>query len=437
MNESLAPRAGLRRSASAEGARQSVLVVDDIDANLVAMQALLEDMDCDVTTVRSGDDALRFLLRKQFAVMLLDVQMPNMDGYEVAYHARQNLATRDVPIIFVTALHPNETEMLRGYVSGAVDFLYKPVNPQILRSKVRVFLDLHQSKRQISEAKTALERSNQELQVLAETNRALAERFRGANEELERAYRELQATQAQLIQSAKMASLGELVAGVAHEINNPLAFAVSHLETVRRSLEKVRQAGPIPDAACKDWERAESRLGEMNMGLDRIRELVLKLRTFSRLDEGERKSVSIQESVDSVLTIVGHRLKGRIRVETTYGSPDRIDCYSSLLNQALMNLVTNAIDAISGEGSIEISTGAEAGEYRIAVSDSGHGIPSDIRERVLDPFFTTKPVGEGTGLGLSITYSIVKKHQGALELRDRPGGGTTVLIRLPLEGVAA
>src|SRR6188768_4341816 len=161
--------------------RPAVLAVDDVQANLVAVQALLEDMDCDIVSARSGNEALRYLLRRDFAVVLLDVQMPEMDGYEVAHHARRNPSTRDVPIIFLTAANNSEGMVLRGYGSGAVDFLFKPLNPSILRAKVRVFLELHAARRKVEAAKSALERSNAQLQSLASEKASLAEQFRIAN----------------------------------------------------------------------------------------------------------------------------------------------------------------------------------------------------------------------------------------------------------------
>ena len=414
--------------------RPAVLAVDDVEANLTALGALLEDMDCDVVFARSGNDALRQLLRREFAVVLLDVQMPGMDGYEVAHHARRNPSTRDVPIIFLTAANNSEGMVLRGYGSGAVDFLFKPLNPSILRSKVRIFLELHTAHRKVADAKTALERRNEELRELADEKARLASQFQEANVQLRAAYSELQTTHAQLVQAAKMASLGELVAGVAHEINNPLAFVLSHLDTVRRKLEQLQADAPLPRSAAsvENWTRVNDRLREMAPGLERIRELVLKLRTFSRLDEGERKRVSIRECVESVLTILGHRFKDRITVETDFGEPDEIDCYASLLNQAIMNLVSNAIDAMGERGTLRISSGARGDGYAIVVSDTGSGIPAELRERVLEPFFTTKPVGQGTGLGLSITYSIARKHAGTLEISEPTGGGTSVAIRFPI-----
>jgi two-component system NtrC family sensor kinase len=184
-------------------------------------------------------------------------------------------------------------------------------------------------------------------------------------------------------------------------------------------------------------QKAQQRIAECLVGAERIRDLVLKLRTFSRLDEGKRKSVLISECVNSVLKILEHRYKERIVVQTSFGYPDLVECFPSMLNQALMNLVSNSIDAIEGSGQIWIMTGADGNDYVIVVADSGLGIPDELRARVLEPFFTTKPVGVGTGLGLSITYSIVQAHGGTIDLAPRSGGGTTATIRFPLSARTA
>jgi two-component system NtrC family sensor kinase len=405
MNKSMPGRSG--------EARPSVLVVDDVPANLVAVEALLDELGCEVVCANSGENALRLLLRQKFAVMLLDVQMPDMDGYEVARHVRMNSATREIPIIFLTATHNSQENVLEGYGSGAVDFLFKPLNPDVLRSKVRIFLELNIGRQKLADANALFEQKNLELR---------------------RAYEDLQATQAQLVQSAKMASLGELVAGVAHEINNPLAFVLSHIETIKRSQEQFVSeiSVPVSPAAQQHLARAQSRLGEVGLGLGRIRDLVLKLRTFSRLDEGERKLVSVRECLDSVLTILQHRTSDRIEVALSVDAPEFLDCFPALLNQVLLNLVANAIDAIDGKGKISIAAGAQDEGYVITIADTGPGIPRELHDRVLEPFFTTKPVGQGTGLGLSIAYSIVQKHQGTLQLGDAPGGGALATIRLPI-----
>ena len=387
-------------------ARPSVLIVDDVEANTIALETLLSDLDCDVVTARNGSDALRALLKRQFALMLLDVQMPEMDGYEVARHARSNRSTREVPVIFLTAANETEDRLLRGYGSGAVDFLFKPVNPVVLRSKVRIFLELFESRAEIARRK----------------------------QELEGAYRELKNTQAQLVQSAKMASLGQLVAGVAHEINNPLTFALSHLVTARRCLREVApELATLSEEGTRTWQRANDRLQEMNVGLERVRDLVVKLRTFSRLDEGEWKRVSMRENIEAVLTIFNPRIEGRVHVDITFAEPEEIECYPGPLNQAVTNLVANTLDAMEGvEGRLTIFAGARGGFYEISIRDNGAGLPEANRERLFEPFFTTKPAGAGTGLGLSITYGIVTKHGGEIELTDAPAGGAIATIRLPL-----
>jgi two-component system NtrC family sensor kinase len=448
----------MRKPSSAElpsaTSRGAVLVVDDVEANLTAMDALLSDLDCDLVFARSGNEALLSLLKRDFAMVLLDVQMPEMDGYEVARYARENPATRDVPIVFLTAggtassgldsqrPGPRRTDagladanVLRGYGSGAVDFLFKPVNPTILRSKVQVFLELARGRRELLRARNELEAANLELRQALADKAALAERFQQANVELERAYHDLKAAQTGLIQAAKMASLGELVAGIAHEINNPLSYCVSHVETVKRcftTVEGLAGATFEGSGARQHWERAQSRLRDISAGLARITDLVLKLRTFSRLDEGEMKRVDVKECIDSVLTILGHRLEPRIRVNLEATPPERIECNPALFNQALMNLLSNAIDAIPGEGVIGVSSGAVGNMYRLVVQDTGSGIDPKLRDRIFEPFFTTKPIGVGTGLGLSIAYSIVQKHGGTLDAEDAPGGGTRMVLQIPL-----
>jgi two-component system, NtrC family, sensor kinase len=269
---------------------------------------------------------------------------------------------------------------------------------------------------------------------LAETRARLIEELEQKNRQLRLSYDELSATQAQLVQSAKMASLGELVAGIAHEINNPLAFAVGHVQTIERSLAAVQEnlAREPAEAPSAQFQRAVDRARELRGGLARIQDLVLKLRTFSRLDEGERKRVNVRESVSSVLTILAHRLEGKIQVVTRFEGADTIDCYAGLFNQALMNLLVNAIDSMKDGGTISISTRVKDDSLLISIADTGCGIPHELRDRVFEPFYTTKDVGQGTGLGLTITYSIVRKHGGHIELCSNDGGGTNAIIRLPL-----
>ncbi|MFM9265728.1 PAS domain S-box protein [Tychonema sp. BBK16] len=294
-------------------------------------------------------------------------------------------------------------------------------------------------------------------------------RLREQAVELELAFNTLGNTQAQLVQSEKMSSLGQLVAGVAHEINNPVSFifgniiyAKDYTNDLLRILELYRVAYPTPTAEIEaelqecdlDFIQADlpKLLDSMAVGADRIQEIVKSLRTFSRLDEAAFKAVNIHAGIDSTLMILGHRLnkKGEysaISIIKKYGNLPQVECYSGQLNQVFMNLLSNAIDALeekannfqdedslSPVSTITIRTEVVEGDrVKIAIADSGTGIPKSVQQRLFDPFFTTKPVGKGTGLGLAISYEIiVEKHQGKLECNSELGIGTEFAIEIPI-----
>jgi signal transduction histidine kinase len=260
-----------------------------------------------------------------------------------------------------------------------------------------------------------------------------AEELQRANGDLERAYRELKETQVQLIQSAKMTSLGELVAGIAHEINNPLAYSMAHLGTVASKLEELPGEAALTAKGASCVEKARQRAVDARGGLERVADLVARLRNFSRLDEGELKDADLRECVESALEFMSHKVRDKnIDIDTDFAAENRLFCAPGMLNQAFFNLLSNAADAVGDQGRIRVRTGRDGKSHWVAIADSGPGVPDAIRERIFEPFFTTKEVGQGTGLGLSITYRIVARHNGTIDVAKSDLGGAEFIIRLPL-----
>jgi two-component system, NtrC family, sensor kinase len=281
---------------------------------------------------------------------------------------------------------------------------------------------------------------------------------------LERTLQDLKNAQAQLIQTEKMSSLGQLVAGVAHEINNPVSFiygninhATEHSQALLKLIDLYRQEYTDTNPQIQELteqieldfliEDLPKLLNSMKMGADRIREIVLTLRNFSRLDESDMKAVNIHEGIDSTLIVLQSRLnrtadRPQIQIVKQYGILPRVECYAGQLNQVLMNILNNAIDALISQAqgnqgfmpAIAIATESIDSQWvKIGIKDNGTGISPSIQERIFDPFFTTKPVGQGTGLGLSISYQIVaEKHRGRLKCVSEVGKGTEFLIELPV-----
>ncbi len=277
-------------------------------------------------------------------------------------------------------------------------------------------------------------------------------------EELRRANQEIKETQTHLIQSAKMISLGELVAGVAHELNNPIAFIYSnmlHMIEYVKKLKLITNEYRKALAGLPPKERDRMLALERDLEIDyiledmveltqscvdganRTKEIVLGLRTFSRMDESTFKEADLHEGLRNTLKLLSSEFKARIQVHEEFGDLPPVECNSSQMNQVFMNLISNAAQAISGKGQIWLRTRREGTHAVIEIEDSGSGMSTETMEKIFDPFFTTKKVGEGTGLGLSIAYGLIQKHQGSIQVDSRLGAGTRFTIRIPLRQKAA
>lgn len=407
-----------------------ILVVDDTPANLEVACDTLNDAGYEVATAIDGDRALKRVQIHPPDLILLDVQMPELSGFEVCRQLKVNPNTAHIPVIFMTALSDTDSKV-EGLDLGAVDYITKPFQERELLARVKTHL-------QIAQLTKTLEQTVAERTITLE---------------------QLQRTQLQMVQSEKMSALGQTVAGIAHEINNPVNFIhgnISHLEQYTRDLLRIIQAYqqhyPNPPQSLQDLitdidldfltEDVQKLLQSARIGTERITEIVLSLRNFSRLDEAELKLVDIHEGIDSTLVILRHRLKAtphrpEIAVIRDYGELPLIDCYPGQLNQVFMNLLSNAIDALEEhdipQKTIRIWTEFLGDTIAIHIADNGIGISEAACRRIFNPFFTTKPIGKGTGLGLSISYQIVtEKHGGKLYCHSQPGAGTEFVIELPL-----
>ncbi len=270
----------------------------------------------------------------------------------------------------------------------------------------------------------------------ARVRAAAAEREMVKARELEAKTQKLLRAEAQLVQSEKMAALGQLVAGLAHEINNPVNFISVGLPLARSDFDELAELVPAErrDAAFEklrqSFDHSTQAIGE---GASRAAEIVRSLRTFSRSDEAETQIADLHDSLDTTLALLAHETRDRIRVDKRYGELPVVECYAGELNQVFMNLLVNAVQAIPGEGTITVTTERGDGEtVRIRIADDGCGMSEEARAKASDPFFTTKPVGVGTGLGLSISHGIVERHGGTITIESEPGRGTEVEVTLPL-----
>ena len=420
-------------SLNRDPARGIVLLVDDNPANLQVLSSFLDQSSFEVWATRSGKKAIQRLDNDHLPdLILLDVMMPDMDGFETCKHLKSDPRVQDIPIIFMTALS-DTADKVKGLRLGAVDYITKPFQYEEVLLRIDHQLKLRNLTKTLS-AKNA----------------------------------ELQQTQTQLIQAEKVATLGHLAAGIAHEVNNPINFIAGNLIFIEQYVIEVVELLKLyqkylPDPPVEIQNAIKTKdisfllndlskiIQSMQTGTDRVTEIVSSLNKFSRHREAGKKLANLHEGLESTLLIIGHRLKPNaycpaIQLIKEYGELPLIECYPGELNQVFMNLICNAIDAIEEiqknqdfeeiskyPGVIRIQTEAIEERVIFRIADNGSGISEAERKKIFDAFYTTKPIGKGTGLGLSIAYQIVvNNHRGKLTCHSIQREGTEFIIELPI-----
>lgn len=341
------------------------------------------------------------------------------------------VAIGDIPVLAI--IRENSIcELERVRSVNIDDFCAVSEGAEVLKTRIRALL--RRQALSAEHARVLKEFRRQEFELVearAAEQTALARAALAAG--LERQNELLRKTQSQLVQSAKMAALGELVAGIAHEINNPLSYALAHIQTVANMLDQLQSPPYVerPDLDGGKFDKAWRRAGDAIDGLERVAALIVKLRTFSRLDEGVFKIADLRECVEATLPLIQHRLGEKISVVTSYEDDNALFCAPGMINQVILNLLSNAIDAVGEQGAIQLRTSRAKDEFCLTVGDSGNGVAPENLDRLFEPFFTTKEVGKGTGLGLAVSYKIVQSHGGEIKVGNSALGGAEFVVSIP------
>lgn len=391
---------------------------DDIIARKLVLK-LLVDREFSILIAENGKEAWQLLQQSGARLIVTDWVMPEMTGIDLCKKIRETYVDQYVYIILITSRSDKE-DTIEGLKAGADDFVIKPLNVGELSARIRSGLRIIK----------------------------LEDEFKKAN--------------AQLHQAEKMASVGQLAAGIAHEINNPIGFVSSNLRTlsdyrkdlnqllnqyrtIKNQLKSHAQEEPLKSAleAIESFEKeidldfviqdSEDLINESREGIERVKKIVMDLKDFAHPGEDTMQEADINECLDSTLNVIWNEIKYKAEVKKHYGDIPLVVCFPQQLNQVFMNIIINAVQSMESNGVVTISTDLCPEGVQIRIRDNGSGIEEKHRSRIFDPFFTTKDVGKGTGLGMNVAYNIVKKHNGTIDLWSKVGEGTEFTITLPLK----
>ena len=524
-----------------------ILIIDDIKENIFALSTVLEkDPAFDIKGISSAFEALSYVDQHVVDLILCDVQMPNMDGFEFVSMIRLRKKTADIPVIFISAHHKDQTFIQRSKDLGVIDYLVKPIDEEELVHRLNTYYTFamreHERIKELEVLNIELVIANEQAQLIDGANApifgidvqgkinewnlqvatitgfdkkevlgqdlvskfiaddykvavgdVLAKALNGEETvnfefslfsksgsrvdvmsnsttrrdaagkvigvvgvgqditELNKANAKLVDTHAQLLQSEKMAAIGVLSTGVAHEINNPVGFVTSNInilsgwsteliQLIESIVHETEQDSALTETITAyknkydfDYVKKEIPLllKETREGLSRVSDIVMDLKGFAHTDESVWEKVDLRQTIRSILNIVNYELKYKAKVNLDFDDIPLVECLPSQISQVLMNIVINAGQSIESQGLITITTRHVGKMVCIKISDNGVGIPEENLHRMFEPFFTTKPIGKGTGLGLSVSYGIMKSHHGRIDVDSQEGKGSNFYIWLP------
>ena len=442
-----------------------ILVVDDHPDNLDLLEVVLKRQDYDVYRATSGMEALRTVPIVAPDLILLDIMMPEMDGYTVCERLKADSKTCNIPILFISALS-DARDKVRAFQVGGMDYITKPFQIKEVLARVAHHLMIRRLQQDLSV-------QNTQLQAEIEARKQVELELRQKRDRLEQALQDINRAQVQMIQTEKMSSLGQLVAGMTHEINNPINFVqgnLIHTATYTQQLLSLLSSYQLAfpnsppelqaqlDSIDLDFMQTDlpKLIASMEIGTARILSIVQSLQVFSRVDESSLQFFDLHEGIESSLLLLQHRFnpnvwRSRIIIEQRYELMFPVECYAGQINQVFMHLLNNAIDAIDeswmrktsncpmqnpdlvlSSPKVQIVTRAIDNDWvQVQISDTGLGIDDAVRSRIFDPFFTTKPIGQGTGLGLSTSYQIIQAQHGGRICQREISGETVFSIEIP------